>query len=126
MTDTDAARIIAALVGDASAGLVYVTAGYGEVAYWTYECAYCEQQDLEFATFTHAPDCPILAGRAWLARQALIEAGYHVEFFHERTDWHEDGWVLYRGDMHVSGQAYTDEQSAWDEAAQQAEAGDGG
>jgi hypothetical protein len=62
---TDAARIIAALVADEHAGMWFNQHDYW-IGQWT--CAHCGELD------PHAPDCPILAGRAWLAAQQA-EAG---------------------------------------------------
>lgn len=50
-----------------------------------------------------------------LDRIVAERTGYSVQFFFERTDWHEDGWVLYKDGFHVTGDAYTDEQAVWDE-----------
>jgi hypothetical protein len=58
----DAARIIAALVADEDAG------GDFEM-----HCIYCEPAKSDPAKVLHAPDCPILAGRAWLAAQEAKE-----------------------------------------------------
>jgi hypothetical protein len=66
MTDTHAARIIAALVGDSLAALQFTTEDYDEGAW---KCGYCHESGHSAPDVNHAPDCPILAARAWLAAQ---------------------------------------------------------
>ena len=58
--DANTARdIIVALVSDEDAGIASYE--YGR------ECTYCDAG--EFDVVLHKPDCPILAGRKWLAEQ---------------------------------------------------------
>jgi hypothetical protein len=69
MTDTDAARIIAALVIKWDAGIVYT-----RKEPYDRECAYCGFKSDFGGEYYHNTDCPVLAGRAWLAAQQA-EAG---------------------------------------------------
>lgn len=62
-SELDTARaIIAALTEDEGAALTY-----GEFGIVGWVCAYCESSHRFVEGVEHAPDCPILAGRKWLA-----------------------------------------------------------